>query len=402
MELDHAEHAFGNQRGGDSMKLVFRGRSQGCGAQIVGVATRETLPYGARATRVLVADRLNGEDLRGYGAVITLAAEAGKPSQGTELPFVFEVPEFADIQSGHIIAADPQSGTIRVLYRPESIHNFLFVTEMCNSNCVMCSQPPKERDDRDELAERNLAVLGLLESGPQHLTITGGEPTLLGERLARLLTVLRDKFPDTRVHVLTNGRQFADISFAAQLAGRLHPNLSWGIPLYSDLPWEHDFVVQSRSAFSETLRGLLNLARWRQRIEIRVVLHAHTVSRLPQLAAFIRRNLTFVEHVALMGLEHVGFAVGNMRGLWIDPADYQHELEAAVETLTVAGMPVSIYNHQLCTLPRNLWPFARRSISDWKNTFRSECDACSVRPECGGFFQWNIEKVSRHFGPVAS
>ena len=38
-----------------------------------------------------------------------------------------------------------------------------------------------------------------------------------------------------------------------------------------------------------------------------------------------------------------------------------------------------IYNHQLCLLDRELWPFAVRSISDWKNEYHPECPKCSVR-----------------------
>ena len=32
-----------------------------------------------------------------------------------------------------------------------------------------------------------------------------------------------------------------------------------------------------------------------------------------------------------------------------------------------------IYNHQLCLIDRGLWPFAVKSISDWKNEYHPEC-----------------------------
>jgi len=123
------------------------------------------------------------------------------------------------------------------------------------------------------------------------------------------------------------------------------------------------------------------------RIEIRVVLHRLTTERLANLAEFIARNLPFVEHVALMGLEMFGFTPKNLDVLWIDPVDYQNEIEAATRVLARAGLHVSIYNHQLCTLPRSLWPFAVKSISDWKNIYLPECTDCGVRDLCGGFFQ---------------
>ena len=41
---------------------------------------------------------------------------------------------------------------------------------------------------------------------------------------------------------------------------------------------------------------------------------------------------------------------GDMDKLWIDPHDYQDQLESAVEILSTRMMNVSIYNHQLCVL----------------------------------------------------
>jgi len=38
------------------------------------------------------------------------------------------------------------------------------------------------------------------------------------------------------------------------------------------------------------------------------------------------RNLPFVDHVALMGLEDTGFAIANADLLWVDPTDYRQKL----------------------------------------------------------------------------
>jgi len=223
---------------------------------------------------------------------------------------------------------------------------------------------------------------------------------LLGERLFAIIEALRDKFPQTYVHMLTNGRTFAWPDVAAKLAGLKHPNFVLGIPVYSDDSTIHDYVVQAKDAFDQTIIGLHHLARYGLRIEIRVVLHGLTVRRLPQLAEYIYRNLTFVEHIALMGLENIGYAPRNMDTLWVDPYDYQDELESAVEILSTRGMNVSIYNHQLCVLRKSLWKFARKSISDWKNIYLDECQSCGVRNQCGGFFQWATKLHSRHIHPL--
>jgi hypothetical protein len=102
-----------------------------------------------------------------------------------------------------------------------------------------------------------------------------------------------------------------------------------------------------------------------------------------------------------MGLEMMGFAVANRDELWVDPYDYRHQLRDAVLHLVARGMNVSIYNHQLCVVPRDLWPYCRQSISDWKNDYLPLCDRCTVRNRCGGFFTSCLKRrVSEHLAPI--
>ena len=95
----------------------------------------------------------------------------------------------------------------------------------------------------------------------QEIGITGGEPALLGETLAQLVALMKVTLPRTAVHILSNGRRFSGDALARAIAEVGHPDLMIGIPLYSDLPEEHDYVVQAKGAFDETIRGILNLKR---------------------------------------------------------------------------------------------------------------------------------------------
>jgi His-Xaa-Ser system radical SAM maturase HxsC len=248
----------------------------------------------------------------------------------------------------------------------------------------------------------HLRLLDLIDPGTESLGVTGGEPTLFGKGLVRLVERAKERLPGTGLHVLTNGRLFYYGDLAEEVAAVGHPDLTLGVPLYADVDEIHDYVVQSRGAFDETMVGLQNLGRCGLQVEIRVVLHRETIPRLTRLAEFIYRNLTFTSHVALMGLEWTGFTLAHPN-LWIDPWDYRDELSAATFYLADRGINVSIYNHQLCTLPEPLWSFSRRSISDWKNEYLPVCTGCAVRDLCAGFFAWNRDgHASSHIHPTAS
>ncbi len=303
------------------------------------------------------------------------------------------------LSEGDIIRISPRSGELWVMYRRGSASNSMLLTERCNSYCLMCSQPPKAGDDA-HLVRAYLDAIPLMSPDTQEIGITGGEPTLLGDGLLEIVRACRDFLPHTALHMLSNGRMFNYLALAREVSEIDHPDLMIGIPLYSDIPHRHDFVVQADGAFDQTIRGIMNLARCGVPVEIRVVLHRQTVDRLPQLARFIARNLPFVDHVALMGLEMMGFVRMNLDALWIDPADYQSQLGDAVEHLRRHELNVSIYNHQLCVLAPHLWPAARKSISDWKNEYLDECAGCGVREECGGFFASSGLRRSAHIRPL--
>ena len=348
-------------------------------------------------------DCLLTEDL-GTTRAKTLALPESMQTEVARLPSatraVFLPDSLAYLRDGDIVALEPSHGILRVLYRRNSPSNSLLVTERCNHYCLMCSQPPKDVDDTYIYAELERAI-PLIDKETREIGITGGEPTLGGERFLDLVRSLRDHLPRTAVHVLSNGRNFIDPGFASAYAGIDHHDVMIGIPIYADYAALHDYIVQSDGAFDETIRGILNLKARGARVEIRVVILKQNSNRLVRLAEFLARNLTFVDHVALMALEVTGFARANLDRIWADPFDYRAALSEAALLLEASGMRVSVYNHQLCTVDRDIWHLARRSISDWKNEYLPTCATCAVRNQCAGFFATGRTRYSQHIHPLA-
>ncbi len=383
------------------MRLSARGEVPGLVATKIGRVSRGPRDASMRADYFLLINRelpmLSREQVEGYAGLLI----EGQPR--AEAPFP-DVPTFCGFQDlsfvndEFIVRLNGHTGQLRVVYRPGSESNALFTTSACNSKCLMCSQPPS--GEADESVEEHLRVIDLIPDQPEAIGITGGEPTLLGEGLFVILSRLRYRLPRTSVDLLTNGRMYSYEDYVRNLAGIGHPSLRSAIPLYSDVAQKHDEIVGARGAFDQTVHGIYNAARYALPIEIRVVLQGPTLVRLPQLSEFIYRNFPFAKHVAFMGLENMGYAVKNWEDLWVDPVDYASTLESCVRFLFLRRMNVSVYNHQLCTLPQSLWWFARKSISDVKALYLDECAMCEARGLCGGLFKSSRLRHSRALHPL--
>lgn len=293
-----------------------------------------------------------------------------------------------ELEYDDIIFAAPGKDSVDVSYRRTDLHHTLFLTNRCNSNCLMCSQPPTKEED-GWLADEAIDIMRHIEHSPQSIGITGGEPLLLGSKLRRVLDEITFLHPLSRVDLLTNGRLLSNPDIAASILDDLKTNVAWLIPLYGHAHMLHDFVVQAPGAFEQTLEGLLRLHQRGHPIQLRIVLIEPVMEWLEDLCDFIGKNLPFVYEVAFMACEPIGFALANKDICDIDLREWALPLLKASNCLGRNGVRHIFMNAPLCALPKKLWPFAQRSISDWKQVYASECEGCAVRKDCSGLFAWH-------------
>lgn len=271
-------------------------------------------------------------------------------------------------------------------FKKGSNDNALFVTSACSNRCIMCCQPPKNCDDSDHSFQKNLVLIASADADTDYVCITGGEPTLIGDKLFTYMHKIWDRMPDSEIHLLTNGRKFADIEYLTAFVKNVKGNMVLGIPLHSDNPIDHDYIAGAKGSFYETLKGLHNLGLLGFNIELRVILLQQNYQRLPKLAEFISLNLPFVSQVSIMGLEITGYAERRFQEVWIDPVFCTNELTRTVAYLEQCRIQVRLFNIPLCLLPQQLWKYSCRSISNWKQTYFAVCERCKVKEQCCGMF----------------
>jgi His-Xaa-Ser system radical SAM maturase HxsC len=285
-----------------------------------------------------------------------------------------------------------------VVWEANSHQNGLLLTEACDCHCLMCPQPPTKNDP--ELLALAHQILDRLEPNEVgSICLTGGEPSLLKDDFVSLLEKVHRKFPKKHVILLTNGKNFSDFSFAKRCAIAAGGQVEFCISLHADNDLDHDRIVGVPGSFQKTIKGITNLARLGVPIEIRFVINKINVDRMTEFAVFCYRNFPFVVHVAFMAMEVRGLADDNIQEVWIDPMMYGEKVRFAANRLAMRGMRVSIYNMPLCLLPQEGWPFAKQSISVWKNDFLGVCQECDVRSQCAGIFT-SSSRQSEFLAPI--
>jgi len=270
-------------------------------------------------------------------------------------------------------------------FMPSSNAHTLFFTNHCNHYCLMCSEPPKTDND-DYLIADNLKIIELLDKNLPVIGISGGEPTLLGDNFLKIIKRIREKMPETTIRVLTNGRAYTDEKFVKAIADIAKGFFVSEIPLYNSDYAKHDYIVQAKNAFFETIDGFYKCAKYGLATEVRVVLSKQNYTNLQDLMYFIYKNIPFVDHIALMGLEYIGFALNNFDDIHISPLEYKNELLEAVKVCRNYGLAVSVYNLPLCLVHEDIRHYAQQSISDWKNEFSEICYNCESKVDCAGMF----------------
>ena len=371
------------------MKQIY-GAAYNVSEDIVGRITFGNCNPFARSNEILVSDNVSKAAF-GYSAIITTHPIV----PGNTKPYVL-IDSIEDFHEGDVVVLN-QKGEIIFVYEITSCHNAIMATERCNHRCIMCPQPPvlQEKDK----TQFNLKLISLMDKDTQEIGITGGEPTLIGDKLFILIRQIQKQLPKASISILSNGVKFADKEYAMKLAKCRHQDLQIDIPLFSDITEEHNRIVGANT-FYKTVQGLYNLALFRQRIGLRIVVHKQTYKRLPQFADFIYHNFPFVSHVAFMQMESTGLAKENFDDLWIDPYDYNEQLREAVLLLADRGMKPYIYNAQLCVLPEDIRCYAQQSISDWKDIYIPECEGCALKGQCAGFFESNRQAYSTHIRKI--
>ena len=292
------------------------------------------------------------------------------------------------------------NGTIKVVFSINSSDNVLYITNNCNSNCIMC--PDSEILRKQKLQNRMNYLTKLIELMPsdvQHLTITGGEPTLLKWDLISILEQCKSKFQNTDFLLLSNGRSLSDDKYCDEIINAAPNHLRIAVPIYSASPKKHDEIIRVDEGFDQTIKALKKIQHYFD-VEIRIVMMKLNYMDCMDIADLIIKEIPKTKYVSFMGIELLGNAAINKDKLWIDFDEAAKYIEPAAIKLLNNGINPQIYNFPLCSIPRHLWSIVPKSISPHKIRYKNECENCRAKNLCGGFFFSTINYNKVKVNPI--
>lgn len=294
--------------------------------------------------------------------------------------------DFAAFKSGDILSIS-SSGNVTLLHSGASREVDIFVTNRCNSNCIMC--PLSDYERRRNLGDQIQWLKQYIEVLPEdidYINITGGEPTLAKRDFIDILNLLYNKFQYAGFQILTNGRSAADLQFLKEVLQYCPNGIRFAIPIHAANAKVHDMITRAKGSFVQTDRGIRNLLMQKQKIEIRIVVSKLNISYMEETANYIVRNYKHVFCVNFVAMEMMGNAAQNREEIWIDYAEAFQNCKSAIDILVKNGIDVQLYNFPLCAVDSGYRKIVAKSITDHKIRYMNECNNCAVRQICGGFF----------------
>lgn len=276
---------------------------------------------------------------------------------------------------------------VKLVIDVASNENTILITNKCNSNCIMCPISAAQRKNSGiENIDNLMNICCQIPSDIPHITITGGEPFILGEDIFRLFQYFRDNLNDIEYLLLTNGRIFSNKDYFNTFIQTKPHYMTVGIPIHGFNESTHDCITRTRNSFKQTVNGLKRLLSADVKVELRVVVSKINYKYLDKIAQFICDELHNVYKVNFVGLEMLGNARINIKQVWISYRRSFEYMKGAIERLVVNGINVGIYNYPLCCVESSFWGICSKSISEYKIKYADKCSRCKVKDACGGMF----------------
>ncbi len=303
----------------------------------------------------------------------------------------------------------------------------LAVTYRCNNDCAHCYNARARNYPELDTEAWKQVIDKTWELGIPHIVFTGGEPTLRND-LPALIAHAENNGQITGLN--TNGRRLSDEKFLQELidAGLDHVQVTFE----SHDPEIHDFMVNKKGAWKQTLQGLKNILASKLYLMTNTTMLQANYRKLGETLDFLGElgiptvglnALIYSGHgktvgtglddqvlPSLLELAHKKTSKYNQRLIWYTPTQYCH-FDPTQYGLGVKGCTAALYN--MCIEPdggvlpcqsyyvqlgnilkdpwTSIWNHELAVNLRERNYVPKVCKSCSLLVECGGGCPLSLE-----------
>ena len=226
----------------------------------------------------------------------------------------------------------------------------------CNHSCSICPLTTVDRLHASFSREKVLNQLDAIGFGRgDHVTISGGEPTLV-PYLLELISILACK--GVQMTLLTNCSGFADdLEFAKALDTVGGEYISVTTALHAVNPEIHDAITRVAGSFDRSITGIHNLVSVGIHVTVKHIICALTYLELHELARFVITEFPNRVDVLYTSMDYSGRASKNKGELFASFAQTQDSWENAMDLLICNSFPFGILESPLCSCDPCYWKY---------------------------------------------
>jgi len=153
----------------------------------------------------------------------------------------------------------------------------------CNNHCLFCVQGDKRTRFKSKSCEEVRHILEKRRPQNDEVVFTGGEPTIRKDflTLARIAKGLRYSM----IQAQSNGRMFAYREFCEDAVASGVNNFA--LALHGSTAEIHDRLTCAPGSFEQTVQGIRNLKKLRQKVLTNTVITTGNYKDLPRIARFL-------------------------------------------------------------------------------------------------------------------
>ena len=222
------------------------------------------------------------------------------------------------------------------------------ISYACVNDCIFCSektQLDKFNNVFVDLADIKKELLNLDNCDINHITLTGGEPSL-HPAISDILKFCKQK--NYKTYITTNGGRFSDENFVKKILPMID-EICFSIHGYNDA--SHDALTCKKGSFLKLSKAIANVKNASNKINVfaNIVATKDSMVDILKVLSFVKEWEMF-GHIIISNIAPEGRAKGNYKKLAPRLEDWCNNIEIIKEAVEKTGANYSLFGLPLCVL----------------------------------------------------